>query len=86
MIDYIYAEQEALTYPAAQRVFAAFREARTVVIENYKNVFSRPGQNFSMQKQHPALILAVNHGNFLYEGADNCQDFGYQGFYYASCA
>ena len=86
MIDYIYAEQEALAYPAAQRVFAAFREARTVVIENYKDVFSRPGQNFSVQKQHPALILAVNHGNFLYEGADNCQDFGYQGFYYASCA
>lgn len=86
MIDYLYAERDALSYPAAQRILSAFPKARTVVIGHYKEIFARPGQNFSVQKRHPALILAVNRGRFLYEGAGNCQNFGYEGFYYASCA
>ncbi|KAA3631138.1 MAG: DNA photolyase [Proteobacteria bacterium] len=63
MVDLIYAESEALDYPPARRVLARFPRARVVECERYGELFNRAGQNFRLQKNHPALILAVKHGS-----------------------
>ena len=53
-------------------------------INNYKEVFNRTHQNIELQKLSQSLILTENHGNFIYHGADVCQDFGNDNFYYCS--
>lgn len=85
MIKYIYAEKDALRYPAARRVTAVFNNASVITVDNYKDIFSRPGQSFALQKEKPAIILAVNRSGFIYRGSDNCQNFGNSNFYYCSC-
>ncbi len=55
-----------------------------IKINNYKEVFNRTHQNVELQKLSQALILTENHGNFIYRGADVCQNFGNDNFYYCS--
>lgn len=86
--SYVYAEQEALSYPLAGRLvsFLAARGSRVLEIAHYMDLFGRTHQSFAAQKNAPALILAVKHGNFLYPGAPVCQNFGNAHFYYTSFA
>lgn len=53
-------------------------------INNYKEVFNRTHQNVELQKLSQSLILTENHSNFIYRGADVCQNFGNENFYYCS--
>jgi len=84
MIDYIYVEKGAEAYPACARILSHFGGANIIGIENYKDLFCRGNQNYRLQKSRPSLILAVNKAGFVYEGADNCQSFGNDNFYYCS--
>ena len=84
MIDYVYVEKDASAYSACGRILAGFGGANIIPIENYKDVFCRANQNYRLQKSKPALILAVNRSGFIYRGADNCQNFGNDSFYYCS--
>ncbi len=86
MINYIYAERDALDYPVTKRILEQFKAAELYVVESYKDIFCRPNQNYRLQKDNPALILAVNHTGFIYKGAENCQDFGNDDFFYCSCS
>ena len=58
MIDTIYIEQEVADHPRTLNVRQRFPHARIVPCEHYGSVFNRKSQNFRLQKQHPALILA----------------------------
>lgn len=84
--SHIYIEEEALSYPAAQKILHFFsnRELTPILVQRYQDIFHRPHQVFSIQKNSPSLILAVKHGSFLYPGAPVCQDFGNSYFYYTS--
>jgi spore photoproduct lyase len=80
--SHIYIEKGILNHPETVKILSRFPGAGIIVINHYKDVFSRSGQNFLMQKQSPSLILAKKQDNFLYKGAPVCQDFGHNHFYH----
>ena len=80
----IYVEEAALDYPITQMVLQKFAHSTIIPIRHYKDVFNRTNQHFGLQKQHPALILAVKNDSLLYKGPDVCQNFGFSNFYYTS--
>ena len=82
--SHIYVEEEALKYDVTKDIMDRFSGAVTVPIHHYKDVFNRTHQNFFLQKQSTSLILAVKHGELIYPGADVCQSFGNEHFYYTS--
>lgn len=82
--SHIYLERAARETPLAKRVLTRFKDSQVVQIDNYKRVFNRPKQCFSLQKQAPKLIIAIKKPPFLYRGSDNCQSYGYQNFFYTT--
>ena len=77
-------EEGAQAYPIAQAVLARFCDRKVILVRHYKDVFSRPGQDFLVQKESPKLILARRRDHFLYEGAPMCDRYGHPRFYYAT--
>ncbi len=67
-------------------ILARYKKSVVIPIAHYKDVFNRPHQSFLLQKTAPSLILARNTGASVFKGAPVCQDFGYDHFYYTSCA
>lgn len=82
--SHIYVEKDAFNYKYTDEILEKFKNSIIVEIENYKDVFSRENQEFSLQKARPKLILAVKKDEYLYKGADVCEDFGNKNFYYVS--
>lgn len=82
--SHIYVERQTAKHPLTQKILAKFSHASVIFIDHYKDIFNRHGQDFSMQKRSPALILAYNKGERIYPGARTCQDFGHEHFYYTS--
>ena len=80
--SHIYAEDEALQEPFAQSILERLPKATVVEIQNYKQVFSRPAQDYHLQKQSPKLILAMKKDNFLYDGSAFVQNHQNPNFYY----
>lgn len=66
MIDTIYVESSVRDHPRSLRILKKYAGARVIECEHYGEVFNRKGQNFRLQKQHPALILARKQGRKIY--------------------
>ncbi len=66
----IYIEKDLLDDPIlAARVdkcLFSFRDPRVIYCDSYQEIFSRKQQNFRLQKQNPALILAKKRKEFLH--------------------
>ena len=62
-MDTIYIESEIAEHPRTLNILARFPNARCIPIERYAEVFNASAQNFRVQKQNPALILAKKYGN-----------------------
>lgn len=78
-------ETRALSHPRTIQLLKHFSKAKIIEIKHYKDVFNRRHQNFIVQKNSPALILALKEEPFLYPGAPVCQNFNQKYFYYTSC-
>lgn len=78
----IYIEHDAFNYPDTRLVLDRFPKAERIPVEHYKQVLNRNNQNWRLQKENQALILAVRRDQFLYEGSDVAPDFGHQAFFY----
>ena len=78
-------ERAAAEHPVTERILARFPHAAVILIEHYKDVFCRRGQDYVLQHGAQNLILAKKRGTLLYEGAPVCQSFGNDNFYYTSC-
>lgn len=65
MPDLIYIEEAVRAHPRTQSILARYPQAAVVEIERYGEVFNRAQQDFRLQKQRPALILARKHDNFV---------------------
>lgn len=78
----IYVENEAYNYAYTKTILSRFPNAHIVNIKHYKDVFNRPHQDNSLQNSTKKLILAVNHGQLIYEGSPVCQNFGSKRFFY----
>lgn len=85
IFSHIYIEKQILSNKYTKNILSHFPKSKVIIIEHYKDVFCRNGQDFFMQKQAPSLILASKNNNLIYKGANVCQDFGNEHFYYTSC-
>lgn len=85
VFSHIYVEKKAKTYPRTKEILGQFPKSKVIEIDHYKDVFCRRGQNTQLQSNGKALILAVKEGQLIYEGANVCQSFGNDYFYYTSC-
>ena len=65
MIDSIFIETEVKDHPNTKNILKRFRKARIFEIDRYQEIFNKRKQNFRIQKQSPALILAKKHDNFV---------------------
>ncbi len=64
MIETIYIEENILQHPRVIDIVARFPQARIITCGRYGEVFNPKAQNFRLQKQQPALILAEKYKNF----------------------
>ncbi|MEQ1635746.1 MAG: radical SAM protein [Methylococcales bacterium] len=58
MITTVYIEKNIQQHPRVAKIVAQFPKARQILCERYGEVFNPKAQNFRLQKQQPALILA----------------------------
>lgn len=61
MIHTIYIEREVADHPRARKICDKFADAVRIQCERYGEIFNPKAQNFRLQKQRPALILARKH-------------------------
>lgn len=65
MFATIYIESHLQAHPRVRQITQRFSEARIVLCERYGEVFNPKAQNFRLQKQQPALILAEKFQHHL---------------------
>ena len=61
MIQTLYIEKSIEAHPRTQAMLARFNQAEVISCDRYGEVFNPKSQNFRLQKQNPALILAHKH-------------------------
>ncbi len=71
MIDTIYIEENIRQHPRTLSLCERFPQARKIICERYGEVFNPKAQNFRLQKQSPALILAEKYKNFALPAPPN---------------
>ncbi len=55
----IYVEKRIVSHPRVKAILQRYGSQKTVIeCEHYREIFNRKSQNFRLQKQNPALILA----------------------------
>ena len=64
MINTLYIEENIRQHDRTLAICDRFPKARQVICERYGEVFNPKAQNFRLQKQNPALILAEKYKNF----------------------
>ena len=64
MINTLYIEENIRQHPRTLAICERFPQARQVICERYSEVFNPKAQNFRLQKQDPALILAEKYKKF----------------------
>ncbi len=58
MIDLIYVEKAIKAHPRTRAILERFANKTVIECDRYTEIFNPAGQNFRLQKQRPALILA----------------------------
>ena len=82
--SHVYVEKRAMGYPLTEEILSGLPRSVVIPIEHYKDIFNRGRQSYNEQCRSRALILAVNDGELVYEGAPVCQSFGEKEFYYTA--
>lgn len=82
--SHIYMEKSIENHPKTIEILNNFKNSKLIKINNFREVFNRPRQNFYLQKKSINLILAQKKFDFLYKGSPLCEDFGEENFYYSS--
>ncbi len=83
MFSALYIEQRIAEHPLTQSICQRFSTLPRIPIERYGEVFNRKAQDFRLQKQHPALILAQKHQGQVLKTPPG-YGFGNQHSYYFS--
>lgn len=83
MIDTVYVESAILAHPRVQAIRQRFPEARCIECERYGEVFNPKAQNFRLQKQRPALILAEKYQKFALPAPSGYGIGGQQNYYFS---
>lgn len=83
MIESVYVEAEVMDHPRTREVLARLPRATVHTIERYGELFNRKRQNFRLQKQQPALILARKHANHVLAAPPEYNIGGQHNFYFS---
>ena len=83
MFNTIYIEEQVANHPRTRELCARFPQAARVSCQRYGEVFNPRAQNFRLQKQQPALILASKHRHRVL-AAPNGYGIGSSSNYYFS--
>jgi spore photoproduct lyase len=83
MFSAIYVEKEIKEHPRTLEILGRFPSLPVIDCGRYGEVFNRNAQNFRIQKQLPALILARKYGNLVLPTPEG-YGFEGQGSYYFS--
>lgn len=67
MIQTLYIEEAIRQHPRVEAIRARFPKAQTIGCARFGEVFNPKAQNFRLQKQQPALILAEKYQRFVLE-------------------
>ena len=65
MIKTIYIEEEIKDHERTKKILLKFKNVRRIFIEKYTEIFNKKNQNFIIQKNNPAIILAKKYGNLI---------------------
>lgn len=65
MIETIYIEKKIKDHPRTMSILSKFKKARHIEIDKYGEVFNKRNQNFRIQKNNPALILAYKKEGYV---------------------
>lgn len=71
MIHTLYIEENIRQHPRTLKICERFPQARKIFCERYSEVFNPKAQNFRLQKQSPALILAEKYKTFALPAPPN---------------
>ena len=82
--SHIYIEKDLMADPLARKITERLPDARVIPVTHYKDVFSRPRQQYDLMRNSRSLILAKNSGRLIYDGAPYCQDFDMENFSYTN--
>ena len=67
MIQTLYIEEAIRNHPRVEQICARFPKAQIIGCGRFGEVFNPKAQNFRLQKQQPALILAEKYRRFVLE-------------------
>ena len=84
LFSHIYVEDAARNYPLTDAVLARFKKAHVISISNYKEVFNRPRQEWSHQRESLKLVLAERRDQFVYPGSSFVPSFDHARFFYTT--
>ena len=65
MFSAVYFETEVRDHPRTRAILSRYRGLPQIECERFGQIFNRKAQNFRMQKEFPALILARKHGRLV---------------------
>jgi len=65
-MNIVYIEKDILHHPRTQRILKKVKPLQVIECDHYKQVFNPKSQNFRIQKQQPALILAEKKGTRVF--------------------
>ena len=83
MIETLYIETAIQAHPRVAAIRRRFPQARVVSCERYGEVFNPKAQNFRLQKQRPALILAEKYQKFVLPAPDGYGIGGQRNYYFS---
>ena len=83
MFNTVYIEEQIANHPRTGAILDRFPQAKRVACERYGEVFNPKSQDFRLQKQKPALILAGKHERRVLETPAGYGIGGEHNFYFS---
>lgn len=79
----VYIENELVDHPRTQQILKKLRPDQVIQCEHYKEVFNPRSQNFRIQKQQPALILAQKKQAKIFPSPEGFGIGGRENYYFS---
>jgi spore photoproduct lyase len=83
MFSAIYVENEVRDHPRVVSILSRFRDIPVVACSRYGEIFNLNSQNFRIQKNKPALILARKHKGRVLAAPENYGIGGKKNYYFS---
>ena len=83
MIQTIYIERQVTDHPRTREILARFPAAQQIGCDRYTEIFNPKNQNFRLQKQQPALIIAHKFGKRVLNAPEGYGVGGQHNYYFS---